>query len=247
MIILTDIQRFREIIKNSNNIVFFGGAGVSTNSNIPDFRSDDGLYNEDLGINYPPEFLLSRTFFLQNPDMFSEYYKGKLIHPDAGPNCAHNVLAKLEKMGKLKAVITQNIDNLHQMAGSENVLEIHGTLYRHYCVDCGKEFSMDYVLKEKGLVRCDSCDGIVRPDVVLYEEALDDYVMGKAIEHVRNADTMIVAGTSLVVYPAAGLVQYFNGKNLIIINRDSTSYDKDADLVFNEDICEVLEAATESL
>lgn len=245
MIFLTDIERFREIIKNSNNIVFFGGAGVSTNSNIPDFRSDDGLYNEELGINYPPEYLLSRTFFLENPEMFSEYYKSKLIHPDALPNCAHIVLAELEKQGKLKAVITQNIDNLHQMAGSENVLEIHGTLYKHYCVDCGKEFPMEYVLKEKGLVRCDKCEGVVRPDVVLYEEPLDDYLMSKAIEYVKNADTMIVAGTSLVVYPAAGLVQYFSGKNLIIINRDSTSYDGNADLVFHEDICEVLEKATD--
>lgn len=240
---MKDIERFREILRDSNNIVFFGGAGVSTNSNIPDFRSDDGIYNKEYDINYAPEYLLSHTFFEKNPDEFSRYYKEKLIHLDAKPNYAHIALAELEKMGKLKAVITQNIDNLHQLAGSKNVLEIHGTLSRHYCTECGKEFSIEYVMRNIGLSKCSLCGGVVRPDVVLYEEALNPDVLNAAVEYVKNADTMIVAGSSLVVYPAAGLVRYFNGKNLIIINKDSTKYDRYAELVFHDDICEVFEEA----
>lgn len=234
-----DMERLRSILLNSKNIVFFGGAGVSTNSNIPDFRSDSGIYNKEKDINYAPEYLLSKTFFMKNPDVFSKYYKEKLIHIDAKPNYTHKALAKLEDEGKLKAVITQNIDNLHQMAGSKNVLEVHGTLSRHYCVDCGKKFPLEYVLRNIGLSRCDSCNGVIRPDVVLYEESLDTELMNKARNYVSEADTLIVAGSSLVVYPAAGLIRSFQGENLIIINRDKTKYDKKADLVFNEDICEV--------
>lgn len=233
------IEKFRKIVKESDNIVFFGGAGVSTNSNIPDFRSDKGIYNSDLDMNYSPEYLLSRTFFIKDPETFSKYYKEKLIHTDAKPNYSHLAIAKLEKMGKIRAVITQNIDNLHQMAGSKNVLEIHGTLSKHYCIDCKKTFSMEYILRDIGLSKCDECGGIIRPDVVLYEEALNQDILNKSIEYVKKAHTMIVAGSSLVVYPAAGLLRYFKGKNLIIINKDETKYDKYADLVFNYDICEV--------
>lgn len=242
---MTDIDKLRNIIKSSENIVFFGGAGVSTKSNIPDFRSEDGIYNQDSDLNYSPEYLLSKTFFSKHPDKFSEYYKEKLIHTDARPNDAHTALVRLEEMGKLKAVITQNIDNLHQMAGSKNVLEIHGTLSRHYCIDCRKDFSMEYVLRDGGLTICDSCGGVVRPDVVLYEEALDKDVLNSAMDYVKNAEVMIVAGTSLVVYPAAGLLKRFKGSSLVIINRDETRYDKKADLIFREDIGDVLAEAVQ--
>ncbi|MDO5707582.1 MAG: NAD-dependent protein deacylase [Andreesenia angusta] len=238
-----DIEKLSNIIKNSDNIVFFSGAGISTKSNIPDFRSAEGIYNQELDINYAPEYLLSRTFFNENPDFFSRYYKEKLINTDAKPNDAHKVVAKLEEMGKVKAVITQNIDNLHQMAGSKNVIEIHGTLSRHYCIDCNKQFPMEYVLRDIGLSRCDECGGVIRPDVVLYEEALDQEALEKSVDYVMRADTLIVVGSSLIVYPAAGLVRYFKGDNLVIINMDDTKYDKIADLVFHEDISDVLSLA----
>jgi NAD-dependent deacetylase len=237
------LKLFKEIIDKSSNIVFFGGAGVSTESNIPDFRSESGLYKTKNNFSYSPEVMLSHSFFMKHPEDFFDFYKAKMIYKNAKPNDAHIVLAELEKSGKLKAVITQNIDGLHQMAGSKNVLELHGSVHRNYCMKCGKSFDLDYVLNSKGLIPyCDECGGIVKPDVVLYEEPLDMDVMERAVRHIQEADTLIVGGTSLVVYPAAGLIQYFNGKNLILINKSSTSYDNRASLVINESIGRVLKS-----
>ncbi len=228
------IKEFCEIIKNSQSIVFFGGAGVSTESNIPDFRSSNGIYNQKY--HYSPEEILSHHFFLANPDIFYEFYKTKMVYPNALPNVTHLALAKLEKEGKLKAVITQNIDGLHQAAGSKEVLELHGSVLRNHCSKCGKFYDLDYVLHSHGVPHCEKCQGIVKPDVVLYEEPLDSEVLYKSIDYISHCDTLIVGGTSLTVYPAAGLVQYFQGKNLIIINKSITSYDNMATLV----ICDSL-------
>lgn len=227
----------QEIIDGSDNIVFFGGAGVSTESGIPDFRSVDGLYNQKY--DYPPETILSHTFFMDKPEEFYKFYRDKLIVKDVQPNKAHIALARLEEKGKLKAVITQNIDGLHQMAGSKNVLELHGSTLRNYCMDCSKFYGVDYIEKSTGVPHCE-CGGIVKPDVVLYEEMLDDDTISKSVKFISEAEVLIIGGTSLNVYPAAGFINYFRGKHLVIINKASTPADKQADLVINEPIGEVL-------
>ena len=234
------IQKLKSIIENSNNIVFFGGAGVSTESNIPDFRSETGLYKKDNTQKYSPEYMLSHTFFRKHTEEFFEFYKTKMVYTEAKPNKAHLALAELEKRGKLKAIITQNIDGLHQMAGSKNVLELHGSIYRNYCVDCKKEYGLDFVMKSENIPKCVECGGIVKPDVVLYEESLNMYVMDKALEYIRNDDVLIVGGTSLSVYPAANLIEYYRGNKLILINKSETYYDRRAFLTFNDSIGEVL-------
>ncbi|MCY6484765.1 NAD-dependent protein deacylase [Clostridium aestuarii] len=235
------IQKLKEMIEKSSNIVFFGGAGVSTESNIPDFRSEAGIYKTKDNFSYPPEIMLSHSFFMSHTEDFFDFYKSKMIYRSAKPNDAHKVLANLEKRGKLKAVITQNIDGLHQMGGSKNVLELHGSVHRNYCMKCGKSFDLDYVMNSKELVpKCDECSGRVKPDVVLYEEALNMDVMNRAVYHIQKADMLIVGGTSLVVYPAAGLIEYFNAENLVLINKDATPYDNRAGLVINDSIGEVL-------
>ena len=235
------INELKSIIDNSSNIVFFGGAGVSTESNIPDFRSNNGLYNDENKYNYPPEVMLSHSFFKKHTEEFFRFYKEKMIFRDAKPNDAHKALAVLEQRGKLKAVITQNIDGLHQSAGSQNVLELHGSVHRNYCVGCNKSYDLDYVLKSKTIVpKCDACGGIVKPDVVLYEEALDGEVIERTVDYVSDAEVLIIGGTSLVVYPAASLVNYFKGKKLVLINKSSTPYDRSADLVINDSIGKVL-------
>lgn len=233
-------ERLQEIIDGSDRIVFFGGAGVSTESGLPDFRSTDGLYNQHYP--YPPETMLSRSFFDQRPEDFYRFYRDKMLILDAEPNAAHRKLAELEEKGKLTGIVTQNIDGLHQKAGSKKVYELHGSIMRNYCMDCGKSFSPEYVAQSEGVPRCDRCGGIVKPDVVLYEEPLNNDVVVGAIRAIEAADTMIVGGTSLVVYPAAGLLQYFQGRNLVLINRDSTPYDSKADLVLRRPIGEVLGA-----
>lgn len=226
----------QEIIDKSRKIVFFGGAGVSTESGIPDFRSVDGLYNQKY--KYPPEQILSHTFFVNKTEEFFDFYRDKMICPNAKPNTAHKVLAKMEKIGKLSAIVTQNIDGLHTMAGSKKVLELHGCVNRNYCQKCGKMFDAEFILKSKGIPRCE-CGGIIKPDVVLYEESLDNDVVSEAVMEIRSCDTLIVAGTSLTVYPAAGMINYFRGGNLVLINRDSTPYDSQADLVIHEKVGEV--------
>lgn len=234
------IEKLRSIIENSNNIVFFGGAGVSTESNIPDFRSSTGLYKNADNQKYSPEYMLSHTFFKRNTKEFFEFYKSKMIYTKAKPNKAHLALAELERRGKLKAVITQNIDGLHQMAGSKNVLELHGSIYRNYCVDCKKEYDLDFILKSEDIPKCVKCGGVVKPDVVLYEESLNMYVMDKSLEYIRSADVLIVGGTSLSVYPAANLIEYYRGNKLILINKSETHFDRRALLTFNDSIGEVL-------
>lgn len=229
-----DLQK---IIDKSRKIVFFGGAGVSTESGIPDFRSVDGLYNQKY--KYPPEQILSHTFFVNKTEEFFDFYRDKMICPNAKPNTAHKVLAKMEKIGKLSAIVTQNIDGLHTMAGSKKVLELHGCVNRNYCQKCGKMFDAEFILKSKGIPHCE-CGGIIKPDVVLYEESLDNDVVSEAVREIRSCDTLIVAGTSLTVYPAAGMINYFRGGNLVLINRDSTPYDSQADLVIHEKVGEVL-------
>ena len=237
-------KQLKKWIDESDNIVFFGGAGVSTESGIPDFRSENGIFHAINEYGVRPEVILSHTFFEQNPEVFFKYYKKTLLYPDAKPNDCHKALARLEEMGKLKAVITQNIDDLHQKAGSKNVLELHGTLYRNYCVKCGKQFELDYVTANDGITRCDACGGIVRPDVVLYEEGLDQETIYKSVDYISKADVLIVGGTSLVVYPAAGLIDYYRGSKLVLINKGATSRDSQADLVISDRIGEVLGAVT---
>ncbi len=222
-------ETLNNIIKCSNYIVFFGGAGVSTESGIPDFRSKDGLYNQTY--NYPPEEILSRTFFDQHPDAFYEFYFEKLVVTDIKPNITHIKLVELENSSKLKAIITQNIDGLHEKAGSKKVLNLHGTIYDNYCMSCHKYYNLRDIT-HSGIPRC-SCGGIIKPDVVLYEEALNDEVLNEAIMHISKCDTLIVCGTSLSVYPAAGLIRYFNGKNLIVINKDNLD-NINANLVIND-------------
>ena len=234
------LETLKSIIKNSNNIVFFGGAGVSTESNIPDFRSATGLYKTKNNFEYPPETMLSHSFFLEHPEDFYEFYKAKMIYKSAKPNAAHLALAELEKQGKLKAVITQNIDGLHQAAGSKNVLELHGSVHRNYCTKCNKFFDLDYILNSSGIPKCDKCHNTVKPDVVLYEENLNMDVLNNAISYIQNSEVLIIGGTSLNVYPAASLIQYFKGKKLILINKSTTSYDYKADLVIHDSIGETL-------
>lgn len=237
-------RRVREIIDRSEKVVFFGGAGVSTESNIPDFRSESGLYKAMSEYGYSPEHMLSRTFFMENTEMFFDYYKKNLIYPDAQPNKAHIALAKLEQEGKLTGIVTQNIDGLHQKAGSRNVYELHGSVLRNRCMDCGKSYDLDYIMNEENcennVPRCESCGGIVKPEVVLYEEPLDNDVMVGAVNAISQADTLIVGGTSLVVYPAAGLINYFRGKDIILINKSETGYDNQATLVINDSIGKIL-------
>ena len=232
------VKKLQEIIDESQRIVFFGGAGVSTESGIPDFRSVDGLYHQKF--KYPPETMLSHTFFQQNTWDFFDFYKNRVIPADPKPNAAHLKLAELEKAGKLIGVVTQNIDGLHQAAGSEKVYELHGSVLRNYCTNCGKFFDYKYILEASGIPECDVCGSVVKPDVVLYEEGLDNDTLVGAVNAISSADTMIVAGTSLVVYPAAGLLQYFRGKWLVLINRDPTPADKSANLVIHDKVGEVL-------
>lgn len=236
-------KQLQQWIKESDNIVFFGGAGVSTESGIPDFRSENGIFQAMNEYGVRPEVILSHTFFVQNPEVFFKYYKKTLLYPDAKPNDCHKALAKLEEMGKLKAVITQNIDDLHQRAGSKNVLELHGTLYKNYCTKCGKQFDLEYVTAADGITRCDACGGIVRPDVVLYEEGLDQETIYQSVEFISKADLLIVGGTSLNVYPAAGLLNYYRGNKLVLVNKSATSYDNKAALVIAENIGEVFRKA----
>lgn len=228
-----------DIIKNSDNIVFFGGAGVSTESNIPDFRSETGLYNAQTKYGCSPEELISRSYFDRHIENFYDYYKENLIYLDAKPNKAHYALAKLEEMGKLKAIVTQNIDGLHQLAGSKNVFELHGSVYRNYCMKCHKFYTAEDIMNMKGVPHCD-CGGLIKPDVVLYEEGLDDEVWNGAYNAVKNADVLIVGGTSLVVYPAAGLVNIYKGNKLVLINKSRTSYDRLAKVAIYDSIGDVL-------
>ena len=233
------LKQLKKWIEESNYIVFFGGAGVSTESGIPDFRSEGGIFQAINEYGVRPEVILSHTFFMRNPEVFFQYYKKTLLYPDAKPNDCHKALAKLEEAGKLKAVITQNIDDLHQRGGSKTVLELHGTLYRNYCMKCGKQFDLEYVTAENGITRCDACGGIVRPDVVLYEEGLDQDTLHQSVEHISKADLLIVGGTSLNVYPAAGLLNYYRGNKLVLVNKSATPYDNKAGLVIAENIGEV--------
>lgn len=224
-------------IEESSNIVFFGGAGVSTESGIPDFRSTDGLYNQQY--DYPPETVISHSFYVKKPKEFYRFYKNKMLFPEAKPNRAHMALAKLEREGKVKAVVTQNIDGLHQAAGSREVLELHGSVHRNYCTRCGRFYSLDDILKADGVPVCD-CGGVIKPDVVLYEEGLDQDVIQRSVEYISRADVLIIGGTSLTVYPAAGLIDYYRGSKLVLINKSVTSRDGQADLVICDSIGKVL-------
>lgn len=239
------IELLAELIRGSDNIVFFGGAGVSTESNIPDFRSTDGLYHQEY--DYPPETILSHTFFMRNTEEFYRFYNQKMLILDARPNPAHLALAKLEEMGKLRAVVTQNIDGLHQAAGSKNVQELHGSVLRNYCMKCGTFYDGAYMKKSDGVPKCEKCGGIIKPDVVLYEEGLDNQTIQNSIRAIREADMLIIGGTSLIVYPAAGLIDYYRGKKLILINRDATPRDDRADLVIREPIGKVFSQVMECL
>ncbi|MDO4293170.1 MAG: NAD-dependent protein deacylase [Eubacteriales bacterium] len=235
----SQLQKLKEIVDASHNIVFFGGAGVSTESGIPDFRSTDGLYHQQY--QYPPETILSHTFFERHTEEFFRFYRAKMLAPGARPNAAHRKLAEWERQGRLKAVITQNIDGLHQAAGSKKVLELHGSVLRNHCVRCHRFYNMEAVLNSTGVPRCE-CGGIIKPDVVLYEESLDMRVMQEAIDFIRRADVLIVGGTSLVVYPAAGLIDYYQGDRLVLVNRTPTARDSRADLVVTGSIGEIFGA-----
>ena len=241
------IEALAKILKESNNIVFFGGAGVSTASGIPDFRSSNGLYSKKLNRNFSPEQAVSHSFFMRYPEEFYDFYKKHLVYPDAQPNDCHKALAQLEEMGRLKAVVTQNIDGLHQAAGSKVVYELHGSVLRNYCMECGAFYDAAYIMNATGVPYCEKCRGTVKPDVVLYEEGLEDAVVSGALTAIAHADTLIIGGTSLVVYPAAGLIDYFKGKHLVLINKSSTSADSRADLVINDDIAKVMREALEAM
>ena len=232
------IEKLREIVRASNNIVFFGGAGVSTESGIPDFRSVDGLYNQQW--SYPPETILSHSFFTRDPEEYYRFHRAKLVVEGVKPNRAHLRLASLEREGKLRAVITQNIDGLHQAAGSKKVLELHGSILRAYCSKCRRPYPADVINYGTGVPRC-SCGGVIRPDIVLYEEGLDEDILSQSISYIRNADVLIVGGTSLNVYPAAGLINYYRGNKLVLVNLSETPYDSYADLVIHEKIGEVFD------
>ncbi|MDX8417943.1 NAD-dependent protein deacylase [Absicoccus intestinalis] len=238
---MTDIEQLHQWIDDSNDIVFFGGAGVSTESNIPDFRSDNGLYKKQY--RYPAEQMISHSFFLSNPEEFYEFYFNQMIFPDAQPNAAHKALAQVEKRGKLKAVVTQNIDGLHQKAGSKVVYELHGSVLKNTCMHCHAHYDLEQTMAardDKGIPRCPKCGHIIKPDVVLYEEGLDERTIYAAVDAIEKADLLIVGGTSLVVYPAAGLIRYFHGKHLVLINRDVTPMDDQADLVIHDSIGKIL-------
>lgn len=242
-----EIEKLKEILRKSNNIVFFGGAGMSTESGIPDFRSANGLFNEKLNRTLSPEQLVSHSYFMRYTEDFFKFYKDKLIYPEAKPNSGHIALTKLEILGKLKAVITQNIDGLHQAGGSKNVFELHGSVHRNYCMRCGEFYDSHFIINSKEIPVCKKCGGTVKPDVVLYEEGLDDSIVNGAINAISKADTLIIGGTSLVVYPAAGLINYFKGKNLILINKSSTSADSKANLVIHDSLGKVLKESIENL
>ncbi|NBH34676.1 NAD-dependent protein deacylase [Clostridiaceae bacterium] len=231
-----ELEQLKKWVEESDNIVFFGGAGVSTESGIPDFRSVDGLYNQKY--DYPPETIISHSFYKRNPEEFYRFYKDRMLFTGAKPNDAHLVLAKLEEQGKLRAVITQNIDGLHQAAGSKEVLELHGSVHRNYCTHCGKFYSLDEILAMDGVPYCE-CGGMIKPDVVLYEEGLDQGILQKSVNYIRQADMMVIGGTSLVVYPAAGLVDYYEGNKLVVINKSVTPMDSKADLVVTGKIGEI--------
>lgn len=235
---MEEINKLQSIVDESDNIVFFGGAGVSTESGIPDFRSVDGLYNQKY--KYPPETIISHSFYRRNPEEFYRFYKDKMLFPEAKPNKAHMKLAELEAAGKLKAVITQNIDGLHQMAGSRRVIELHGSVHRNYCERCHKFYDLRYVVDAPGVPKC-SCGGTIKPDVVLYEEGLNNQDIEDAIHYISEADTLIIGGTSLVVYPAAGLIRYFRGRHLVVINMSPTQSDREADLLITDKIGSVLD------
>lgn len=232
------IQKLQEIIDNAKHIVFFTGAGVSTDSGIPDFRSQDGLYNQQY--RYPPETIISHSFFEADPEEFYRFYKDKMLYLDAEPNFTHILMAELEKKGKSLGVVTQNIDGLHQKAGSKKVYELHGSVLRNYCMDCGTFYPAEFIAASKGIPRCTKCGGIVKPDVVLYEEGLSTPVVNGAVAAISSADVLIVLGTSLVVYPAAGLIRYFHGRHLVLINRSITAYDSEADLLIQDSFANVL-------
>lgn len=232
-----EVTQLQKMIDQYDNIVFFGGAGVSTESGIPDFRSVDGLYNQQY--DYPPETILSHTFFMNNPQEFYRFYQAKMLCDTAKPNAAHHKLAQLEQAGKLKAVITQNIDNLHQMAGSKNVLELHGSVYRNYCMKCKKSYDFAYMKNSQGVPKCQACGGTIKPDVVLYEEGLDNTTINRSVQAISAAQMLIIGGTSLAVYPAAGLIDYFQGEKLVVINKAPTPRDRQADLVISQPIGEV--------
>lgn len=234
---MTERETLKQWLSESENIVFFGGAGVSTESKISDFRSTDGLYNQQYA--YPPETILSHTFYMRRTEEFYRFYRNKMLFPDAEPNRAHKALAKLEQEGRLRAVITQNIDGLHQKAGSREVLELHGSVLRNYCTKCGKFYGLEAVLESEGVPRC-TCGGVIKPDVVLYEEGLDQHTLQKAVYYISNADVLIIGGTSLTVYPAAGLIDYYGGKKLVLINKSVTPMDSRADLVISGPIGEIL-------
>ena len=240
---MTEQQKLRELLENSSHIVFFGGAGVSTESNIPDFRSEDGLYGSKQAKTYPypPETMLSHSFFKRHTEQFFEYYFDRMVYPQAKPNAAHYALAELEAQGKLSAVVTQNIDGLHQAAGSKNVLELHGSVHRNYCRKCGKLYDAQYIKNSAGVPMC-SCGGQIKPDVVLYEEGLDSSTMQAAIHAISQAEVLIIGGTSLAVYPAAGLIDYYRGNKLVLINKSATPLDSRADLVIQAPIGEVFSA-----
>ena len=234
-----ETDTLKKWINESNYIVFFGGAGVSTESNIPDFRSTDGLYHQEY--DYPPETILSHSFYMRKPEEFYRFYRNKMLFPNAKPNRAHLALAKLEQEGKLKAVITQNIDGLHQAAGSKEVLELHGSVLRNHCTRCGRFYGLDDILKMKGVPKC-GCGGVIKPDVVLYEEGLDQDVIRQSVYAIANADTLIIGGTSLAVYPAASFIDYFRGRHLVVINKGATAREVGAELVIAAPIGEVLGA-----
>ena len=236
-----DILTLREILKASKNLCVFTGAGISVPSGIPDFRSADGLYNQESGLNIPPEQIISHSFFVRHPKEFYEFYKSKMLYPDALPNAAHRYFAALEKEGKRVSVVTQNIDGLHQKAGSSRVYEIHGSVLRNFCMQCGAKYGVDVVSESDGIPYCKKCGGMIKPDVVLYEEPLDEQVVTGAIHAIEAADTLLVIGTSLVVYPAASYIRFYGGDNLVIINKSKTDYDRFAKLAIYEDIVRAVE------
>ncbi|SCW39957.1 NAD-dependent deacetylase [Ruminococcaceae bacterium YRB3002] len=237
------IAQLRQLIEESDNIVFLGGAGVSTESGIPDFRGGEGIYNQESGTKYRPVDIISHTFFMEHPEEFYDFYRRKLLYPDAKPNKAHKALVRLEKQGKLKATITQNIDNLHQAAGSKTTIELHGSVFRNYCMECGKKFKLDYILAHEGIPYCDKCGGMIRPDMVLYEENLEHENVDSAIKAIKKADLLIIGGTSLTVYPAATFAQFLKHDKVVIINKSSTYLDLQALLTIHDSIGEVLDSA----
>ena len=245
---MNELEQLKNLLSESTNVVFFGGAGVSTESNIPDFRSEKGIYQAQKEYGHPPEVMLSHTFFRRHTPEFFRFYRSMMLYPDARPNPAHEALARLEELGRLKGVITQNIDGLHQAAGSRNVQELHGSVHRNFCMQCREFYDLEYMIKsESDVPHCSQCGGVVKPDVVLYEEGLDNGVINRSVKLISQADVLIVGGTSLAVYPAAGLIDYYQGNKLVLINLSPTSYDKKANLLIKERVGEVLGKAVEGL